>query len=118
MKKQMDTDREESERQKLRRLAACRAVMPADLSSIIQYTHDCALISGTALRILRDEEESRELTCPVLPDRVIGNLQQLIEQLDDKEANAIADLLSCYQIQYARLSGELGWYNAPERLFN
>ena len=91
-------------------------MMPADLSSIIQYTHDCAFTSGTAIRILRNEEERRTLKCPSLPDRVIGNLQRLIEQLDDQNANFVADLLSCYQIQYARLSDELGYFNTPERL--
>jgi len=90
--------------------------MPADLSSIIQYTHDCADTVGIAIQLLRNKEKRKDLTCPKLPDRVIGNLQQLIEQLDDQGADSIADLLSCYQIQYSRLSSELGRFNSPERL--
>ena len=115
-KSQLDTVRKESEEQRQRRLIACRAVMPADLSSIIQYAHSCALTSGTALRMVRGEEERGELSCPSLPGRVVSNLQQLIEQLDEQNAHSIADLLACYQIQYARLVGEFGYFNSPERL--
>jgi len=113
---QTDKTRQESEDRRQRRLAACRAAMPADLSSILGYTHDCAHIIGTALKILRKEEERRELACPTLPERVIGNLQQLVEHIDREGANAIADLLSCYQVQYARLSAELGYFNSPHRV--
>ncbi|MCI0552512.1 MAG: hypothetical protein L0287_16300 [Anaerolineae bacterium] len=112
----INSRRKEIEEQRRRRLMACRAAMPADLSSIIEYTHDCALVSGTAIRILRGDEDSRTLPYPSLPARVVKNLQQLIEQLDDRNANLIADMLSCYQIQYARLSGELSYFNTPHRL--
>ena len=115
-KSELDTARRESEEQRQRRLIACRAVMPADLSSIIQYAQDCAFASGTALQMLRGEEERRAFSCPSLPDRVVSNLQQLIEQLDEENANSIADLLSCYQVQHARLAGEFGYFNSPERL--
>ena len=41
---------------------------------------------------------------------------QLIEYLDARDADAVADLLSCYQVQHSRLSGELAVFNTPVHL--
>ena len=113
---QIDEVREAAEDQRQRKLFACRAVMPADLSSIIQYTHECAFAAGLGIQMIRDGGQRKPLTCPKLPGHVISNLQRLMEQFDEENAKHIADLLSCYQIQYARLSGEIGYFNTPDRL--
>lgn len=114
-KTQLDSQIRESEERRRRRLMACRAVLPADLSSVCRYARDCALVVGTALQMLRGIEERAPLSYSSLPDRVSANLQNLIEQLDDENADAIADLLACYQVQYARFAGEIDNFNAPNR---
>lgn len=115
-KRQLDAQTNESNERRRRRLMACRAVLPADLSSVCRYARDCARVAGTALQMLREHEERAQLSIPTLPNRVTTNLQNLIEEIDESDADAIADLLSCYQVQYARLSREIEDFNSPNRL--
>lgn len=98
-----------------RRLRACRAVMPADLSAIVTYTEECGKVSAEMFNAVRDDTSRDPVVCPQLPERVVANLQMLIEQLDTVEADALADMLACYQVQHARLSSLVETYNHPHR---
>lgn len=65
--------------------------------------------------MLRNQKARVKLTCPVLPERVLANLQHAIEQMDETDAKAVAALLKCYQIQNSRLAGALSYFNDPNR---
>ena len=113
--KQLKAQKNEAKKQRERRRLACRAVMPADLSTIVQYAEGCAELALKIREIVNTRAERQELECPLLPERVIANLQMLIEQLEEENANAVAELLSCYQVQRARLNGLIETYNHPDR---
>lgn len=114
--KQLQAQKDEAKQQRERRLLACLAVMPADLSAIVQYAKDCAERSLTIRAAVAARAEDREqLECPLLPERVIANLQMLIEHLDEDNAKAVADILPCYQVQRARLTDLIDTYNRPIR---
>lgn len=53
------------------------------------------------------------MACPVLPERVIANLQRLIEHLDQEDADKVADMLSWYQVQHARFRGAAEEWSRP-----
>ena len=114
--KQLQAQKDEAKQQRERRLLACLAVMPADLSAIVQYAKNCAERSLTIRAAVAARAEDREqLECPLLPERVIANLQMLIEHLDEDNAKAVADILPCYQVQRARLDDLIDIYNRPNR---
>ena len=100
-----------------RRQLACRAALPADLSTIIGYLKDCSCAVTTALRQKLEPGEKRTvIEIPKLEDRVIKNLQDLIEHfVHERNAEAIAEILRIYQIQYSRLSWMLAGFNHPNR---
>lgn len=108
MRKQIRAMTQESRDLRERKLLAARAVMPADLSEICAYTERCAALIDEALHYYDEHREPPpNLKAPTLPERVPANLQSLIEQFDDGNAHAVADLISCYQVQRARLQGAL-----------
>lgn len=115
-KSQLDALQDAAREIQRRKLLACRAVLPADLSAIMKHAEECARTVGIALRMLRREQDRESLATNTLPDRVVGNLQALIEQLNEPDAEKIADLLACYQVQLARLNGELALFNNPDQL--
>ncbi len=117
-KRQLDTLEEAARENWQRKLLARRAVLPADLSEIMRFAEECAGTVVVAMHMLRGDVERELLDLHYLPDRVVGNLQALIEQLEDSDANKIADLLACYQVQIARLNGELAIFNYPDRFGN
>lgn len=112
----------EASDQRRRRLAACRAMMPSDLSTICRYVGECLSIADQAVRRVRENgtnEKRGDLKAIVvvfLPERVLGNIQALIEQSHDRDVPALCALLECYQVQHARLSSEVEDLNNPTRL--
>ena len=100
-----------------RRQLACRAALPADLSTIIRYLEDCSCAVTTALRQKLEPQEKRTvIEIPKLEDRVIKNLQDLIEHIvDERNAEALVEILRIYQIQYSWLSWMLAGFNHPNR---
>ena len=56
-----------------------------------------------------------EVPCPELEKDVLLRLQNLVELLDGDNADQVVDLMSCYQVQHARLSDVLASLNYPER---
>ena len=113
--KQLDFQREESESRRRRRAQACRAVLPVDLSGFIRYLEECYRIAVEARHALISYEENRVLAKPTLqalempwvPERIIANLQALIEHLDDYNAGIITKVLRVYQIQNDRFGDAL-----------
>ena len=93
-----------------RRQAAVRALLPADLSEITGYATSCSDVISAALIASRKEElENKEeegigdLDMPILPTRVLSNMQRVIENVDAETASVFATLLRCYQVQNARV---------------
>ncbi len=117
MWEQLDFQRRQSKERLRRRQQACRAALPADLSTIIDYLEDCSCVVTTALRRkCEPPEKPTVIEIPKLEDRVIKNLQDLIEHIvDERNAIAIAEILRIYQIQHSRLSWMLATFNHPDR---
>ena len=115
--KQLNFQKRQSKERLRRRQLACRAALPADLSTIIRYLEDCSCAVTTALRQKLEPQEKRTvIEIPRLEDRVIKNLQDLIEHIvDERNAEAIVEILRIYQIQYSWLSWMLAGFNHPNR---
>ena len=115
--KQLNFQKWEFKERLRRRQLACRAALPADLSTIIRYLEDCSCAVTTALRQKLEPQEKRTvIESPKLEDRVIKNLQDVIEHIvDERNAEAIAEILRIYQIQYSWLSRMLAGFNHPNR---
>jgi hypothetical protein len=106
---------------RLRIARSYRAVLNQDLSSIWDYTKQCADVARSALETLQAEKrdflhrrQRDHFRCPELQSQVSDHLRQLIENLDDHNATQVADLVGCYQIQRARLTDVLDYFNYPE----
>ena len=114
-REQLDFQREESESRQRRRSQACLAVLPVDLSGFIRYLEERYRIAVEARHALRSYEKNRGLAkltlqaleMPRVPERIITNLQALIEHLDDYNAGIITKVLREYQIQNDRFGGAL-----------
>lgn len=100
-----------------RKFMAARAILPEDLSTICAYTDQCAQIVYAAIRSHREQlTPPNDMQMPILDSRVAANLQQLIEHLDRHNARQVAALLSCYQVQRARLGDAVnGWSDYQPR---
>lgn len=107
--KQLNHQREESERLQRRRVRACKAILPVDLDSFIDYLHECYKITATIRMNLsaggHDAVNWDELKTPRLPDRIMTNMQVLIEYLDEHNASILSEVLGVYQVQHTRFSG-------------
>ena len=101
--------------QRRRRLAACRAMLPVDLSAVTGYVQGCMAVIFQAFERLKEPSGTpkQPLVLPVMPERVFENIQAVVEQSDRRGKLAFSELLSCYQIQRARLSGEIADLNNP-----
>ena len=65
---------------------------------------------------MEPQEKRTVIEIPKLEDRVIKNLQDLIEHIvDERNAEAIVEILRIYQIQYSWLSWMLAGFNHPNR---
>ena len=114
--RQLKAAADSNEEHRKRKLLASRAVLPADLSAMSAYVRDSAEVAANALLMLRNQQQRQHLSLPVMPERVLSNLQRLIENVDREDAEALSDLLKCYQIQNSRLVGEIQDFNEPKRL--
>ena len=114
-KEQLNFQHEESASRQRRRAQACRAVLPVDLAAFMDYLEKCYRVAVMARRALRSYEENRgpakptleALEMPRIPDRIIANMQVLIEHLDEYNADIITKVLRVYQVQNARFEDAL-----------
>jgi len=112
----------EARDRRIRIARADRAFLNDDLGSICEYAQECSKVAAQALQYVGAKEKGAiqvgrpdPLTCPELPRHVLNNLARLIENLDDKNATSVADLVGCYQVQHARLADMLDLFNNPGR---
>lgn len=111
-RRQLNYQRGESERVLRRRIRASRALLSNDLDSFIEYLTKCYKI---ATEIRKGEKKvstprtarlpARRTRPPRLPERVLTNLQTLIEHLDKdykNDAHILIKVASIYQVQNAR----------------
>jgi low affinity Fe/Cu permease len=111
--------REQAQEQKIRvedsrrrKSLAARALLPVDLSEAISYAEDCSRLITEAIGVFHSlSSPPVGLACPALPERIISNMQELIEHLPDSDAQALADMMGCYQVQRSRISGEFNEWN-------
>ena len=109
---------ENIERQQL----AARATLALDLSHLCTYTNECALVAKAVqnrskISVIPDGAGARDrvgypAACPELDPGITQRLQRLVELLDGDDADQIVALLNCFQVQHARLSGELTDYKS------
>lgn len=121
-KREFDDRRRQEEERDRRRQAAVRALLPADLSEITGYATSCSDVISEALIASRKEEfENREeegigdLDMPILPPRVLSNMQRVIENVDAETASVFAALLRCYQVQNARMRSMISDLKFPTK---
>ena len=105
----------EDRRQRLGRVY--RASMPEDLDAICSYAIRSSQVMCEAALIVDAKEAGTlnssakgrqgRMRCPILPDRVLENLNGLVENLDDDGAEPIAELVVCYHTQHAGLASAL-----------
>jgi hypothetical protein len=109
----------EDRRQRLGRVY--RASMPEDLDAICDYALRSSHVMREAALILDAKEagtqnssakgRQRRLRCPILPTLVLENLKGLVENLDEDDAEPIAELVVCYHTQHASLASALENFN-------
>lgn len=111
---QINTEKRRHSDLRRRQFQAVRAVLPADLSEICHYCWLCAQAIRAALQHFdQNGKPPSGMACPVLPERVIANLQRLVEHLDQEDADKVADMLSRYQVQHARFSDAVEEWSLP-----
>ena len=98
-----------------------RASMPEDLDAICSYALRSSQVVREAALIVDAKEtgtqnssakgRQRRLRCPILPALVLENLKGLVENLDDDDAEPIAELVVCYHTQHARLASAMENFN-------
>jgi hypothetical protein len=64
------------------------------------------------------EARRPDLILPSLPERVIDNLQRLIESLDEEDAEIFVELISCYQIQKSRMKEAVSRYDGKSSFYD
>jgi hypothetical protein len=108
----------EDRRQRLGRVY--RASMPEDLDAICAYALRSSHVMREAALIVDAKEagtqnspkgHQRRLRCPILPTLVLENLKGLVENLDEDDAEPIAELVVCYHTQHASLASALENFN-------
>ena len=105
--KQLNYQREESERALRRRIRASRTFLSVALDIIIEYLRDCYIIGA---EIRKGEKEVSALRPPLLSERALINLQTLIEHLDEdyeKDVDILIKVVEIYQVQNARFRSVL-----------
>ena len=105
--KQLNYQQKESTRVLRRRVRASKALLSNDLGIFIEYLQECYKI---AAEIRKGEKEVSALERPQLSERVLADLQTLIEHLDegyDKDANILIIAVQVYQVQNARFRSVL-----------
>jgi hypothetical protein len=121
-KLEFDERRIQEEESNRRRQAAVLALLPADLSEITGYTTSCSDVISEALIAIRKEEIANKEEgdihgpeMPILPPRVLSNIQRVIENVDAEKASVFAALLRCYQVQNARVRSMIADLTYPKR---
>ena len=95
--------------------------MPEDLDAVCSYALRSSQVAREAALIVDAKEtgtqnssakgQQRRLRCPILPALVLENLKGLVENLDDDDAEPIAELVVCYHTQHARLASAMENFN-------
>ena len=110
--RQLDYQRKESARLHSGRVRARKAFLPVDLNVFTEYLQECYEIAAK-IRCARLYAERRDtinlhaLETPRLPDRIMANMQTLIEHLDEDDASILLTVVQVYQIQNARFHDKL-----------
>lgn len=107
VRKQIEAPQALARQDRERKKQARRAILAIDLSHLSTYTKECVRVV-TAIRLSEARKTMRpHPPIPVLPDRVIDSLKELLEYLEGTDVNAVASLLHTYQVQNARLKNYL-----------
>ena len=114
---QINVRRKEAAKNSERQQLAARATLALDLSQLCKYTNECALVAMAAENRSQFPGARAKVACPELDLGITQRLQRLVELLDGDDADQVVALLNCFQVQYARLSGELNEYG-PSGKFN
>jgi hypothetical protein len=115
MRRHIHLQTEQFDERHRRRLIASRAMLPNDLSTIIEYANECAEVSGRGLLMIRNQIPRETLFLPAIPERLFQNLQNLTEYLNESDAKEMSALLRCFQIQRARMRSSIYSFNNPLR---
>ena len=108
----LNYQRKESARLHSGRVRARKAFLPVDLQIFTEYLQECYEIAAK-IRCARLYAERRDtinlhaLETPCLPDRIMANMQTLIEHLDEDDASILLTVVQVYQIQNARFHDKL-----------
>jgi hypothetical protein len=99
-----------------RRLAGARAIMSADLSTIIDYVEESSAAIRLAAAVVECDGSKEHVECPRLDTDILLRMADLVG-LQDRSDNAdqIVDLLQIFQVHHARMSGGIDDLNNPER---
>lgn len=111
LRRQIINRENETKRQDERKFAAARAVLPADLSSICEYAEKSAEVTKMALLMLQGKMKPAHLEVPSLSESVIKNMQKFVESSDERYGDLVHEMLSCYQVQKARLRNMIFHFN-------
>ncbi len=103
-----------AEARKRQQLGA-RAVLASDLSRIIEYAEKSAQVAIEAGQAVEARQTIEDIVCPSLTLDILTRLQRLVELTDGADADQIVDLMHCYQVQHARLSGILNDFTRPRK---
>lgn len=104
-----------SNSERRRRLSACRAMMPADLSAISRYARESARTTIEILqRIKKGDHTGPAPAITDIPPHVFDRLQTTVEQLDRRDVSAVCELLGSYQIHRSRFATAVEGYNDPD----
>jgi hypothetical protein len=99
-------ERHETERRR-RQFSASRAILPLTLSRLTEYAASCAEMLGVLYKRSQGEifepESIAGLSMPKLPSDVISELKDFVNACDEREAEAVANILRHIQIQSARI---------------
>ncbi len=119
-RKQLNYQQEEAKQVLRRRMRASRALLSNDLDSFIEYLKECYTIAAEIRKgekkvsTPRDPRLPARIRIPRLPERVLTNLQTLIEHLDNdykNDADILIQMASIYQEQNARFRDVLAHTN-------
>ena len=116
--RQLNHQRKESKQLQNRRARACKAILPVDLNIFIEYLQECYTIAAT-IRCMRLNTDRRDtvnlhtLKTPRIPDRIMANIQALVEYLDEYNTSILIKVVQVYQVQNARFRHELEHIDEP-----
>lgn len=95
----------EGEDNRARKAAALKATLVLDLAELGEYAAQCAFSTATLLKFERmGHIMSSEFCYPNLPSGISQRMAELIEVIDNEEAQSLIVLLSRLQIFIARIS--------------